>query len=296
MESSIMRYTNLFVLLLTALCFVGCGNASKNPTEEFDNDMPVDISEVIQEYELYQRSNADEQDSILFSFVDEEMCEGEVSLFEDTSFVIRLPEYKHSNNSYLAFAEEFYNNCSFAWNIWSNFEVWYRGETSGELRSANEIIKSIKDIDVNIINDPDLNIAAQIYKDSILILMSIGIDKWDDAHNPWNVRYSYSDAIAEKACHYYDDRDEFLNKYNIIVETAEGMGKARFQHYLNANEAKQLSVILTELNICKNFDEQCSLWKLWANTKKSQSEDGWLVAVGKLLMESGKYNPNLNRI
>ena len=81
-----------------------------------------------------------------------------------------------------------------------------------------------------------------------------------------------------------------------MVETAEGMGKARFQHYLNTDETKQLSVILTELNTCKNFDEQCSLWKLWANTKKSQSEDGWLVAVGKLLMESGKYNPNLNRI
>ena len=271
-------------------------NNQKEKSSEFEYDMPVDLSDVIKEYELYQRCNADEQDSILYSFVDEEMCEGEVTLFEDTSFVIRLPEYKHSNNSYLAFAEEFYNNCSFAWNIWSNFEVWYRGETSGELRSAKEIIKSIKDIDVNIINDSDLNKAAQIYKDSILILMSIGIDKWDDAHNPWNVRYSYSDAIAKKTCHYYDDRDEFLNKYNIMVETAEGMGKARFQHYLNTNETEQLSVILTELNTCKNFDEQCSLWKLWANTKKSQSEDGWLVAVGKLLMESGKYNPNLNRI
>lgn len=291
-----MRYPNSFVLLLSTLFFIGCGNASKNPTEEFDNDMPVDLSDVIKEYELYQRCNADEQDSILFSFVDEEMCEGEVTLFEDTSFVIRLKEYKHSKNSYLASAEEFYNNCSFAWNIWSNFEVWYRGETSGELRNVKEIIKSIKDIDVKIINDLDLNKAAQIYKDSILILMSIGIDKWDDTHNPWNVRYSYSDAIAKKTCHYYDDRDEFLNKYNIMVETAEGMGKARFQHYLNTNETEQLSVILTELNTCKNFDEQCSLWKLWANTKKSQSEDGWLVAVGKLLMESGKYNPNLNRI
>lgn len=33
-----MRYPFLIVLLITALCFVSCGNASKNATEENDND------------------------------------------------------------------------------------------------------------------------------------------------------------------------------------------------------------------------------------------------------------------
>ena len=35
-----MRKPDLIVLLLSALCLVGCGNASKNATEGIDNDSP----------------------------------------------------------------------------------------------------------------------------------------------------------------------------------------------------------------------------------------------------------------
>ncbi len=258
--------------------------------------MPVDLTDILQAYELYQKSSADEQESILFSFVDEEMCEGEVTLFEDTSFVIRLPEYRDSKIPFLAVAEEFYNNCSFAWNMWSNFEVWYPGHTAGDLRNDKDVIQSIRAFDVNIIRDAELSKAAQSYRDSILVLMSMGLDDWDDAHNAWNVRGTYNDAIAKKACRFYDDKDEFQDRYNKIVEYAEGMGDDKFSHYLNSNEDEQVSVMLSELNTCANFDEQCSLWRKWANSKESEGVDAWLVAVGNKLMESGNYNPNLNRI
>ena len=292
----------IFIIILAIVicsCSKGTQNDSFHQIEKssaFENDSPLDLSDVIRVYELYQRSNADEQDSILFTYVDEEMCEGEVTLFDDTSFVVRLPEYKQSNIPYLASAEEFYNNCSFLWNIWSNYEVWYRGETSGELCSVKEIIKSIKAIDSKVIKEENLKNAAQNYKDSILLLISSGMDIWDDEHNPWNVRESYTNEIGNIVCHYYDNYEEFQEKYDIIVRNAEGRGKEKFQHYLKSNEAKQLGLILDELNTCENFDEQCSIWRQWANTKKSHVEDGWLVAVGKKLMESGKYNPNLNRI
>ena len=268
---------------------------SEERISAFENNLPVDLSEVLQAYELYQKSNAVEQNSILFSFVDKEMCEGDVTLFEDTSFVIRLPEYKDSKIPFLAVAEEFYNNCSFTWNIWSNFEVWYRGKTAGDLRSDKDIIRSIKAFDVKTIRDVELNKAAQSYRDSILVLMSMGLDEWDDAHNAWNVRYNYSNAIEKKACRYYENMDEFQDRYNIIVEFAEGLGDDKFSHFVNTNEDGQL-VILSELNTCANFDEQCSLWRRWANSKESKGEEAWLVAVGNKLMESGKYNPNLNRI
>ena len=148
---------SLDLFLLSAMALSGCSGASKGNTKDvvvansnenrsssFEYSMPVDLTDILQAYKLYQKSSADEQDSILFSFVDKEMCEGEVTLFEDTSFVIRLPEYKDSKIPFLAAAEEFYNNCSFAWNMWSNFEVWYRGHTTGDLRNDKDIIQSIR--------------------------------------------------------------------------------------------------------------------------------------------------------
>lgn len=304
-----MLSKSLTLLFVCLIALSGCSGASKGNTKDvevaksnenrsssFEYSMPVDLTDILQAYELYQKSSADEQESILFSFVDEEMCEGEVTLFEDTSFVIRLPEYRDSKIPFLAVAEEFYNNCSFAWNMWSNFEVWYRGHTAGDLRNDKDVIQSIRAFDVNIIRDAELSKAAQSYRDSILVLMSMGLDDWDDAHNAWNVRGTYNDAIAKKACRFYDDKDEFQDRYNKIVEYAEGMGDDKFSHYLNSNEDEQVSVMLSELNTCANFDEQCSLWRKWANSKESEGVDAWLVAVGNKLMESGNYNPNLNRI
>jgi hypothetical protein len=130
-----LRYLTLLFVCLIACA--GCTGASKGNvvdvdstscdeediSSSFEYSMPIDLTEILQTYELYQKSSAQDQDSILLSFVDEEMCEEEVALFEDTSFVIRLPEYKDSKIPFLAVAEEFYNNCMFVWNMWSNFEV-----------------------------------------------------------------------------------------------------------------------------------------------------------------------------
>ena len=185
-----MLSKSLTLLFVCLIALSGCSGASKGNTKDvevaksnenrsssFEYSMPVDLTDILQAYELYQKSSADEQESILFSFVDEEMCEGEVTLFEDTSFVIRLPEYRDSKIPFLAVAEEFYNNCSFAWNMWSNFEVWYRGHTAGELRSDKDIIRSIKAFDANIMKDAELAEAAQSYKDSILLFLSMGLDE-----------------------------------------------------------------------------------------------------------------------
>ena len=301
-----MKKTFILIIVLALCCCDKNANnrnienrsigQSEERRGEFENDLPVDLSKVLETYKLYKGCSGDKVDSILFSFVKYETFDDEIPLFEDTSFVIRLPEYKNSKIPFLAVAEEFYNNCSFAWNIWSNFEVWYRGATAGEIRSERQIIRSIRAINDNVIKDTELHKAAQIYKDSILLLISKGLDMWDDAHNPWNVRYSYSNAIEKKACRYYENLDEFQDRYNIMVEFAEGMGKDKYSRYLNSNENEQLSVMLSELNTCATFDEQCSLWRNWTNNKKSIGEDAWQVVVGKLLMESGKYNPNLNRI
>ena len=88
----------------------------------------------------------------------------------------------------------------------------------------------------------------------------------------------------------------FVDSLDSINSMAVGMAKNKFQHYLDADEEHQLATMLGELATCRNFDEQCSLWCLWANCKESNLEDEWLVAVGRRLMDSGYYNPLLNRI
>ena len=62
------------------------------------------------------------------------------------------------------------------------------------------------------------------------------MDIWDDEHNPWNVRESYTNEIGNIVCHYYDNYEEFQEKYDIIVRNAEGRGKEKFQHYLAQGE------------------------------------------------------------
>lgn len=297
-----MKKYLIIIIAVTGLfsCNRNVRNNKQNETNDsyspFENSMPVDLSDILEAYDFYQKGNTDKRDSIEQSFLDKELCEDEITLFEDTSFAIRLPEYKDSKNSFLALAEDFYNNCSFAWNLWSNFEVWYRGHTAGELRGDKDIIKSIKAFDANIIKDAELAEAAKYYKDSILLLLSMGLDEWDDANNPWSVRNAYCDVITEKSFRLYNDKEEFQLSYDSVVTAAEGMGKKIFQRYLYSDEDEQLFVILTEMNTCKNFDEQCSLWRNWTNCEKSRGEDPWIIAVGKKLMESGKYNLNLNRI
>lgn len=54
--------------------------------------------------------------------------------------------------------------------------------------------------------------------------------------------------------------------------------------------------MLGELATCRDFDEQCSLWRNWANCDKPGFDDEWILAVGRALMESGNYSPILHRI
>lgn len=293
---NMMNSKNMILCLAALLALAGCKNGNNIEPDSFEYGKPADLTKVVQAYELFQKSNTERQDSIVFSFIINDVSNDEIFLFEDTSFVLRLPEYRGSKNAFLSVAEDFYNNCALAWSIWSNFEVWYRGHTAEELRSDDDIMQSIRALDENIIRDEELCENAGNYKDSILLFLSMGIDEWDDAHNPWKTLQAYSNAINKKSCYYYDDIEVFQHSYDSIVSVAERMGKDKFQHYLNAGEEEQLHVILTELNNCKSFDEQCALWMNWGNCDKSLMEDPWLVEVGKNLLESGKYSPILQRV
>ncbi len=289
-----MKYIKLITMVICALTMFSCDKHEE--TELYDNNPAVDLSNILDAYKWYQGCEDENKDIDLISKISPNLPEQEFYLFEDTSFVVRLPEHMDSRNPVLSYAEDFYNTCCLGWNVWSNIEIWFRSQTSDTLRSDEDVRKAIQNISTDIIKDERLRKAAQVFKDSILILMKTSPEKWGDDEDAMGHLISFVDKTEEKAFKYYDDEDSFAVALDSVLEEAENLAQERFQRYIDADEENQLKVMLKELNSCKTFDEQCSLWRNWANCEKSVMEDEWLTAVGDRLMRSGNYSPLLGRI
>ena len=287
-----MRYSIFSIALLTALLF-SCNNNKKESEEGlFDYSEPVDLSYILKAYDQQKNGGDDDIDKKLFP----DMPEDGLNLFEDTSFVLHVPEYADSKQPFLANAEDFYNSCCLTWNIYSNFEVWFRGHSAFLLYEDDVVKQSIENISVDIIHDQEVRQAAQLFKDSTLMLMATTPDEWEEDVSIIGYAVNFGDVIESKAYRFYDDEEAFVSSLDSVTAIAEGMAKDRFQRYLDASEKEQLGVILGELAACSNFDEQCSLWYSWANCNKSDLEDDWITGVAVALMKSGKYSPILHRI
>ena len=289
-----MKFTHLLAAMCCAVSLISCGKGKES--ELFDYSKPVDLSTILQAYDWYQHYEGENKDSILYTKIGLELPEDEFYLFEDTAFVLRVPEYAGSKQPFLANAEDFYNCCALSWNVWSNYEVWYRGHTADLLRYDVEVKRSIEAVSVNIIKDKEVRKAAQDFKDSLLKLMKSEPDDLGEDVNPMELLISFGDVVESKAYKFYDDEDTFVESLDSVMDIAEGMVMDKFQHYLDASEDDQVQVMLGELATCRNFDEQCSLWRNWANCDKSSIDDEWIAAVGSALMESGNYSPILHRI
>ena len=289
-----MKFTHLLAAMCCAVSMISCGEEKES--DLFDYSKPVDLSTILQAYDWYQNYEGENKDSILYTKIGLELPEDEFYLFEDTAFVLRVPEYEDSKQPFLANAEDFFNSCALSWNVWSNHEVWYRGHTADLLRYDDEVKRSIEAVSVNIIKDKEVRKAAQDYKDSLLKLMKSEPDDWDEDVSPMELLISFGDIVESKAYKFYDDEDTFVESLDSVMDIAEGMVLDKFLHYLDASEDDQVQVMLGELATCRNFDEQCSLWRNWANCDKSSIDDEWIAAVGSALMESGNYSPILHRI
>lgn len=291
-----MKFTHLLTAIGCAMSMI-C-NGEEKQTDIFDYSAPVDLSVILQTYDWYQHYDNVDKDSILDAKLklEFELPKDEFYLFEDTTFVLRVTEYAKSKQPFLANAEDFYNCCALLWNVWSNYEVWFRGHTADLLRDDDEIKKNTNAISANIIKNKDVCKAAQAFKESILKLMETEPEKWNEDFNPMELLISYNNVIESKAYKFYDDEETFVGSINRVINIAEGMAMDKFQNYLDANEDDQVKIMLNEIATCHNYDEQCSLWRNWANCEKSNIDDRWILAVGHVLMLSGNYNPILQRI
>lgn len=282
------------ISVFATLLFLGCGKTKQ--AIPFDNSTPMDLAQLLKAYYWYQEYEGDNRDSLLYAIINPDLPDDDFYLFDDTSFVLRVPEYASSSQPFLANSEDFYNSTELAWNIWSNFEVWYRGNTADLLVGNDEVIRSINALSVDIITDPDVQHAARQFKDSLLSLMENEMDQWSEDADPMALLVAFSDVIESKAYKFYDDEERFIYAMDSCSESIEELSMDRFQRYLDAEKNVQLKVILEELVACQSFDEQCSLWRNWANCKKSIMDDDWIIAVGCVLMQTGLYSPILNHV
>lgn len=145
---------NVIILFLCTIMLTNCGE--KENQELFDYNAPVDLSAILSAYDQYQNSEAVNRDSTTTPMIIGELPDDGYYLFGDTSFVLRLSDYGKSKQPFLSYAEDFYNSCALAWNIWSNYEIWFRGHTSNILADDDDVNQGIRDVSVKIIKDSDV--------------------------------------------------------------------------------------------------------------------------------------------
>ena len=105
-----MKFTHLLAAMCCAVSLISCGKGKES--ELFDYSKPVDLSTILQAYDWYQNYEGENKDSILYTKIGLELPEDEFYLFEDTAFVLRVPEYEDSKQPFLANAEDFFNSCA----------------------------------------------------------------------------------------------------------------------------------------------------------------------------------------
>lgn len=292
-------------LLAAAATLTGCKKASAPAgkfAEYFAGEEAVNLNDLIRIYEKYEESEKNGiQYDVLSALMGKNLDAYDyTTLFGDTDFAIHLPQYAGSRQPFLARAEEFYNTCQYAFNIWTDFDIWTAGIRDYSLEDSEEIISSIKGISDNVVRDRQTRTAAKLYKDKLLRLM--GKNSYDDeeADSVFSASNEalgdMSAAIEKEAYMFYGDEDRFIDSLHAMRNELDSMTAKAYNKYVRTDSLKRVRKMLRSLNACETFDEQCSLLQNWANNELSMQDDEWIVAVAYKLLDSGKYNPTLNDI
>ena len=89
-NNTIMRYINISIVFLATLLF-SCSNNKKESEEGlFDYSEPVDLSYILKAYDQQKNGGDEDIDKELFP----DMPEDGLNLFEDTSFVLHVPDIR----------------------------------------------------------------------------------------------------------------------------------------------------------------------------------------------------------
>lgn len=294
-----MKRKVLFWLATAVVVLTGC--KEKEYTEFLDNSSAVDLSDVAQIYDSYHSGGGfyvaeklnESKNKNLSKDMQVPMPEEGYFEFTGDTCMIRLPQYADSDHPFLSQAQDFYNSCAIVWNVWSNFELWYRFTSIDDEFEGDESIDNIATIETDILLNDTLRNAAKWYKAKISECMHAKEDNWTDQDNPYAVRDSMVAVVAAYQYPFYDDEEVFCQQLDSVFSISYGLSESRIERYNNASEDERTEVAISELMSCSTFDEQCSFLLLWANNQLSIDDDEWIIAVAERLIQSGRYNPLL---
>lgn len=276
-------------MMTIAVLLTSCSGVEQQTDAVFSHEKPVDLSDVLA---LYEKSMKQDGDSDVSPESVEDCYEGMgYELFNDTSFVLKVPQYADSEHPFLKGAEDLYNSCALAFNLMSNIELVER-----DLVFAGKVEESFKKIGVNFLNDGELKERAQVYEDSLFIVMQKPNEECGEDDNYMTPLTRFMNDIESHAYRFYAHEDTFVETLDSVSTVMKKMTEKQFTTYKTAREGIRVRLMLKQLCKCKNFDEQCSLWLNWADSQESLTEDEWVLMVAERLMQSGKYNPLLGEI
>lgn len=276
-------------MMTIAVLLTSCSGVEQQTDAVFSHEKPVDLSDVLA---LYEKSLKQDGDSDVSPESVEDCYEGMgYELFNDTSFVLKVPQYADSEHPFLKGAEDLYNSCALAFNLMSNIELVER-----DLVFAGKVEESFKKIGVNFLNDGELKERAQVYEDSLFIVMQKPNEECGEDDNYMTPLTRFMNDIESHAYRFYAHEDTFVETLDSVSTVMKKMTEKQFTTYKTAREGIRVRIMLKQLCKCKNFDEQCSLWLNWADSQESLTEDEWVLMVAERLMQSGKYNPLLGEI
>lgn len=283
--------------LLVALtgCKKGMGDQYR---DSFENADAVTLNDVIEKYQQCERAKQDGKIPNYYSVFygkDEADTIMEYDDVKDSAFALQLPEYATSTHPFLSRAEVLYNSCVFAFNVWSNHEVWMTVGDDAEHNHA-DYKECLMTLSHDCIRDPELRQAAKTYKDSIELMMRRPYEEWEEDENSFDLLMAFANKIEAKSYQFFSDESMFVDSLDAMIKELTDATKPTLELYKKTDASKRLETMLHSLNDCSTFDEQCSLFLNWADCPESEEENVWIIAVAERLMNSGKYNPCLNNI
>lgn len=293
-----MKYLGLAALSCMLLS-TGCAkNIGDKYQDYFENEKAVDLSDVVDVYGEYAEAEKEGREYDL-----SEALEGDYLSYSDcgyvvfdTAFAVQLPQYAESRQPFLARAQDFYNSCRLAFDVWSDFDLWLRSNTGSDLMADKSIIDGIRQINENCIRSKSLREDARNYKDSMILLMSKPYEEWSEEDDATGLLQSFSSAIESESYKFFDSQEAFVDSIMDLGYELRKATEGLLKTYQETDSLKRLDFMLRSLNGCSTFDEQCSLFLNWINSKEAEMDDEWIIAVAGRLMDSGKYNPALNEI
>jgi len=268
----------------------------KCSTDNTEENSPVDLSEVLKTYEQYTKSpDTYERDSLLISIVSQGYpeCMESIGLISGDSVSVDLSEFSKSNHPMLRQANDIYNSNLVFQCLYSDVEAWIRfkyPEQEGAI--PDKITDAMKKFNASAIKDKELQAATTRFINTVNNTIVIDSTTSEVANSHMAIASdSMFEAITGKLYKFADNADKKtiaaeIEKYKALVQ----WGEDYLKNYNDADSASRLKVILDDLNKCKTFDEQCSLWLAWASSEKSKDEELWYTYVAHKLLSSGNYS------